>query len=183
MNLHVMLPHSAFLLACDFSLVFATYIISFDLAVAANTMKFDGTFEIRAGDKKVFDFLTDARRMASLVPDVENLQISDDGEIRMSVKVGLSFIKGKFNLKMKALNANPNTHAELSGQGSGSGSSVDFHAYIDLRTSAPGMTVVSWRVDMTIGGLAATMGSRLVQNASDKYIQQLLESFRKAVED
>ena len=109
MNLPVMLPHSAFLLACDFSLVFATYIISFDLAVAANTMRFDGTFEIRAGDKKVFDFLTDARRMASLVPDVENLQISDDGEIRMSVKVGLSFIKGKFNLKMKALNANPNT--------------------------------------------------------------------------
>jgi carbon monoxide dehydrogenase subunit G len=161
---------------------FATYIISVCLDIAGQAMRFEGTFEVRADEKKVFDFLTDARKMSSLVPDVENLIISDDGEIRMSVKVGLSFIKGKFNLRMRTLNTRPYAHAELSGQGSGSGSSVDFHALIDIKSSKPEMTEVSWSIDMTIGGLAATMGSRLIQNASDKYIQQLLESFRKAVE-
>ena len=144
-------------------------------------MKFTGEFEVKADAGSVFDFLTDAHRMASLVPDVENMEVTESGDIRMTVRVGLSFIKGRFNLRMRILNRIPKSHAEIQGSGSGSGSSVDFHGYCDI-SEEQGRSRVKWSADVTIGGLAATMGSRMVQNASEKYIAQLVESFRKAFE-
>ncbi len=143
-------------------------------------MKFEGSFDVLASDRQVFDFITDALRMASLIKDVENLQI-DEGTIRMTVRVGLSFIRGRFNLKMTVGNKTPFSHAEIAGRGSGSGSTVDFAGVCDI--SGKGETsVVNWHVDMTIGGLAATMGSRLVQGASEKYIRELIQSFKETIE-
>ncbi len=142
-------------------------------------MKFEGSFEVPATDKQVFDFITDASKMASLIKDVENMHI-DDGNIRMTVRVGLSFIRGRFNLKMAVMNKIPFSHAEIAGNGSGSGSTVDFKGTCDI-TGNGGSSIVNWKVDLTIGGLAATMGSRMVQGASEKYITELIQTFRDAI--
>ena len=142
-------------------------------------MKFEGSFEVPATDKQVFDFITDASKMASLIKDVENTHIAD-GNIRMTVRVGLSFIRGRFNLKMAVMNKIPFSHAEIAGNGSGSGSTVDFKGTCDI-TGNGGSSIVNWKVDLTIGGLAATMGSRMVQGASEKYISELIQTFRDAI--
>ena len=144
-------------------------------------MKFTGSFDVGASDRIVFEFLTNPSRMASLVKDVEELHIEDGGNIRMTVRIGLSFIRGRFNLKMAVKNKTPYSRAEIAGSGSGSGSTVDFSG-ICIITGNESSSKVDWKVEMTIGGLAATMGSRLVQGASEKYINELIQTFRDAVD-
>jgi len=143
-------------------------------------MKFAGSFDVGASDRTVFEFLINPSKMASLVKDVEELHIDDEGNIRMTVRIGLSFIRGRFNLKMAVKNKTPFSHAEIAGNGSGSGSTVDFNGICSI-TGDDSSSKVDWNVDMTIGGLAATMGSRLVQGASEKYINELIQTFRGAV--
>ena len=143
-------------------------------------MKFEGSFDVDAPASRVFELITDAQRMASLIKDVENIRVENEN-IRLTMKVGLSFIKGRFNLRMAVRNKTPFSHAEIAGSGSGSGSTVDFVGACDIKGDGD-ISTVDWKVDVTIGGLAATMGSRLIQSASEKYIKELIQSFRDAAD-
>lgn len=142
-------------------------------------LKFSGSFNVDATAEEVYDFIIDARKMASVIPDVQSFEMEDADNYRLTVKVGLSFIKGKFKLKVKTTAKVPGSHAEVSGNGTGSGSSATFHGICDISAS-DNSSQVTWVVDVEIGGLAGAVGSRLVQSASEKYLDQLIESFKSA---
>ncbi len=144
-------------------------------------MKFNGRFTLEASDKEVYEFITDARRMASVIPDVQSFEPVDEDSYRLTVKAGLSFIKGKFNLKIRTAEKIPTSHAEIFGNGTGSGSSASFHGVCDLSSLSPSTCQLDWNVEVQIGGLAASVGSRLVQSASEKYIKQLIDAFSNAL--
>ena len=118
--------------------------------------------------------------MASVIPEVQSFEMEDADNYRLTVKVGLSFIKGKFKLKVRTMEKVPASHAEVAGNGTGSGSSATFHGICEISASN-GISQVDWTVDVEIGGLAAAVGSRLVQSASEKYLDQLIESFKSAL--
>ena len=144
-------------------------------------MRFNGSFTLEASDREVYECITDARRMASVIPDVQSFESVDEDNYRLTVKAGLSFIKGKFNLKIRTAEKIPNSHAEISGSGTGSGSSASFHGVCDIRSLSNSSCQLDWNVEVQIGGLAASVGSRLVQSASEKYIKQLIDAFSNAL--
>lgn len=144
-------------------------------------MKFNGGFTVEAPDTVVYNFITDAKKMSSIIPDVIEFEVLDADNFRLVVKVGLSFIKGKFNLKVRTENKLPNTHAEIHGSGTGSGSSANFHGVCEIKRADDGSSRIDWNVDIEIGGLAASVGSRLVYGASEKYVNQLIESFKRTI--
>ncbi len=144
-------------------------------------MKFNGNFLVESTPSQAFSFITDAVKMSSVIPDVQEFEVIDADSYRLKLKVGLSFIKGKFNLRVRIENKIPDKHAELSGSGTGSGSSATFRGICDISEVAPGSTRIVWSADVEIGGLAASVGSRLVQGASEKYINQLIDTFRNAL--
>ncbi len=145
-------------------------------------MKFNGSITLEASVKEVYDFITDAKRMVSVIPDVQSFDVVDQDNYKLTLKVGLSFIRGKFNLKVRTGNKVPHSHAEIYGSGTGSGSSASFHGICDLKPLSDSSSQLDWQTDVEIGGLAASVGSRLVQSASEKYIAQLMDAFKKSLE-
>ncbi|QRF74764.1 hypothetical protein Thermo_00254 [Thermoplasmatales archaeon] len=146
-------------------------------------MQFNGEFEVAAPINEVYSFLSDIDKIIAIIPDLLSVEKIDANSSRLSVKAGLSFIKGKFNLLFEIKDRKEDESVAVSARGSGSGSSLDLKASYALRPVDAGKTAVSWNVEMTMGGMVASMGSRVLNGAAEKYIKTLTASFQRSFED
>ncbi|MEM3852189.1 MAG: carbon monoxide dehydrogenase subunit G [Methanomassiliicoccales archaeon] len=143
-------------------------------------MKLEGTFDVSAPPERVFAFLTDATRLASILPDVEQLEQDGEDSYKVRLRIGVSYIKGRFNVKLRIAQKTPSSRIVIEGNGTGSGSSATFTALCDISGMEAG-SKVNWSMDLQIGGLAAAVGSRMMSESVRKYIDNLVNAFRGAV--
>ncbi len=144
-------------------------------------MEMSGEFDVDSDAATVYSKLKDIESLAKSIPGVLKYEKHGDGKIRAEVEVGMSFIKGKFNTEIGVEEKTPGKELRMFGKGSGAGSSMNFNALFSLEEAGES-TKVKWNVSINIGGLAATVGSRMVQRASDKYVNDLVAAFKKACE-
>ncbi|MCL4334014.1 MAG: SRPBCC domain-containing protein [Candidatus Thermoplasmatota archaeon] len=145
-------------------------------------MEFKGEFVIKRDRAAVLSFISDINRITSIIPDVQSKEIVSEKSARLVVKAGQSAIKGKFNLLFEIGSIMDGQSAEISAKGSGAGGSLDLKArysFLDLPESS---TLVKWVVELKIGGVIATMGSRVLNGTAEKYIAVLTDSFVKSLE-
>lgn len=142
-------------------------------------MEFKGEFEVRADPHTVYSFVSTIDRVTSIIPDVQSVEKVSETSARLVVKAGQSAIKGKFNLLLEIKNRVEDKIVEISARGSGATGSLDLKASYNLSDTPDGSTSVTWAVNITIGGMIATMGSRVINNTTEKYIAVLTDSFRK----
>ncbi len=145
-------------------------------------MEFNGNFEVKAERHSVFSFISDIDKIISVIPDVQSAERVNDSSSRLVVKAGQSVIKGKFNLFLEIRNKVEDRSVEISAKGSGTSGSIDLRAIYNFSDSPSGSTIVQWNVVLSIGGMVATMGSRIINSTADRYISVLTDSFRKAFE-
>ena len=142
-------------------------------------MHYEGTFEVSASKEKVFSFLIDPKKVTTIFPDVENVKIIDENNFTMKAKVGISFIKGTLDVKLSLAEKKEPTFAKLKARGTGISSSVDLESSFSLEDAKGGGTLVRWAADAKVSGLMASVGSRLMDTASEKYVKQIVGSMRK----
>jgi carbon monoxide dehydrogenase subunit G len=145
-------------------------------------MEFSGKFEVNAGRHDTFLFISDIEKVISIIPDVQSSERTGDRSARIVVKAGLSTIRGKFNLSLEVADARIDDSVQITARGSGSAGSLDMKATYVLGDAQGGGTNVTWNVVMNIGGMVATMGSRVINGTVEKYISALTDSFRKHFE-
>lgn len=145
-------------------------------------MEFKGEFDVNANRRDVFAFFSDIDRIVSIIPDVKSAEKINENSSRLVVKAGLSGIKGKFNVVLQIKNATNDEIVEVEAKGSGSTGSINLNANYSLLDSGNGGTIVKWILNITLGGMIATMGSRVVNNTAEKYTKELTESFKKTFE-
>jgi len=73
--------------------------------------------------------------------------------------------------------ANPTAYAKLVGNGKGIGSTVEIQTSFSLNDSGSG-TKVAWVAEVSIGGVMAGLGSRLLDSTSSKMVTQVIENIR-----
>lgn len=142
-------------------------------------MEFSGEFDIGAPQEKVHSFLSDGKRMASILPDVEGFEQEGEKDFRAIARIGISFIKGRFSIKMSIVEDTP-SKVSFRGSGTGAGSSATFFGTTELLPS-DGATKVRWSCTVDVGGVAASMGSRMLRPSVEKYLTNLIEAFKKGV--
>ncbi len=140
-----------------------------------------GSFNVSVPPEKVYSFLTDPEKLASVVPDKEGQSVSGDGSLNLTVKVGISFIKGTFNVNVKVSDSKPGESVTITGAGSGKGGAVDFTVNCRIAQEGGGSRV-DWDVDLNIRGTIATMGARMIQGQAKKYIDQMIGDMKKSLE-
>ncbi|MEM0127506.1 MAG: SRPBCC domain-containing protein [Thermoplasmatales archaeon] len=142
-------------------------------------MELSGEFEVSSKRDDVVSYLKDIEKVISTIPEVISSEIVDKNNAKIRVKAGISAIKGKF-LATLQIQENENG-IYITAKGSSSSGSIDLKALFIPRDDG-GMTNVSWNVQMTVGGMIATMGSRVIDSALQKYIKILTESFKQRIE-
>ena len=140
-------------------------------------MRLEGSFDTQAARATVWEFLLNPNEIAPCFPDLQSLEVLSSDRFRAKVKVGLSLVRGIMDFEFHTTEANPTAYAKLVGNGKGVGSTVEIQTSFSLNDSVSG-TKVGWVADVSIGGVMAGLGSRLLDSTSSKMVTQVIENIR-----
>ncbi len=144
-------------------------------------MHLEGTFQARSAADRVYAFLLSPEELSACIDDPHTIQAQDADHFKGSVKTGVGFIKGTFNLAAVVVERSPPQRARLKVQGSGMGSGFDIDATMDL-SQVDGVTTVRWAAEVLMSGPIASVGARLLQGTVDKKSAAFFENARKRLE-
>lgn len=142
-------------------------------------MHFEGTLEVPVPKEKFYAFVTDPANVISILPDVEESRVMDSEHFFVKAKLGMSYIKGSVSMQF-AVSKKQGSSVALVGRGQGIQSTVDLTMEIALEDIAGG-TRGNWSADAKVGGLLASVGSRLLNSVAEKYVKQITETLRQKV--
>lgn len=143
-------------------------------------IKFSGAFEVKRKPEEVYDFLTDPKKFAPLLPDYQGMTQQDDKHFTVKVNVGISYIKGVAEMKMELAEAERPKRAQYKGQGSVAGGNVSTVSSFDLAPDGEG-TKVNWQGEAQIFGRLTSVAGGLLEPLGKKNVQKLIDGLQAAL--
>jgi carbon monoxide dehydrogenase subunit G len=143
----------------------------------AMAVKFDGYFETERAPEDVYDFLTDPKKFAPLLPDFQSMTQQDATHFAVKVNVGISYIKGSADIKMELTQAERPRRAQYVGEAKVPGGKLMLSAGFDLRPAGDG-TTANWQGEVQILGGLASVGGGLLELLGRKNVQRLIDALR-----
>jgi carbon monoxide dehydrogenase subunit G len=144
-------------------------------------MHFEGKAVVKAPVDKVWNFISTPESIAQCLPGVEEYKVVDGKRTEAKLKIGVGFIKGTFRVNSRVLEEDPVNHrAKLLIDGSGVTSA--FRAEIQISCNPhPEGSELGWIAEATVSGPLGSVAKGLIENASQKVINQTLECVTKKV--
>src|SRR5262249_20940281 len=144
-------------------------------------VKIEKKFEVEDPIEKVWALLSDPTEVVASVPGARITEKVDDqtykGSIRVKVGPTVTDYKGEIHI----LNLDPAAHKmEIEGKGQdirGKGS-ASMKMTGELRQTAEGATEVTTTSEVSIVGLLAQFGGRMINDVSNKIFEEFTKSFR-----
>ncbi len=143
-------------------------------------IKFGGKFEVKRKPEEVYDFLTDPKKFAPLLPDFQGMTEQDATHFTVKVNVGISYIKGRAEVKMHLAQAKRPKRAQYKGQGTVAGGNVSLTAGFDLSPDKGG-TKVAWQGEAQIFGRLTSVAGGLLEPLGKKNVQKLIDGLQAAL--
>jgi uncharacterized protein len=143
-------------------------------------IKLGGEFEVQKTPEEVYDFLTDPKKFAPLLPDFQSMTVQDANHFSVRVNVGISYIKGTADVKMELAQAHRAQRAQYKGLGSVAGGNVSLAAGFDLASAGAG-TKVTWQGEAQIFGRLASVAGGLLEPLGKKNVQELIDALQAAL--
>jgi len=137
----------------------------------------EGAFDTLAARAVVWEFLLNPNEIAPCFPDLRSLEVISSDRFRAKVQVGLSVVRGNMDFEFHTTETKPPSYAKLVGNGKGVGSTVEIQTSFSLADSGSG-TKLAWIADVSIGGVMAGLGSKLLDSTSSKLVTQVIENIR-----
>ncbi|GBC69782.1 hypothetical protein HRbin01_01486 [archaeon HR01] len=144
-------------------------------------MRFEDKFVVKADREKVWKFVTNPKDFSKLIPDVQKFEVVDDRNFKATFKIGLGMIKGSINMAFRYEEMNPPSFLRISGRGSGMQSTADLNISLNFNP-ADGGTEVAWVADLVVGGLVASVGSRLMESTTKTKVREIVEGIKRELE-
>jgi carbon monoxide dehydrogenase subunit G len=141
----------------------------------------EGAEELALSRERVYQLLTDSNFLAKSLPDAEETKVIDDSSLEGRIKIGISFLTTKMNIKMRITDKVPPQHARLLVDGSGSGSVMKVSSDFNLEGSQD-KTSMRWAADAEITGVMAGIGSSILKGFAEKKVKEIFEGIKKAME-
>ena len=138
-------------------------------------MNLSGAVTLPGVPAQVWDLLTDAQRLARMLPGCERLDPDGPDRYKAVVKFGVAAISGKYAGSLEFSQLKPPHSLTLQLDGRGLPGFVHGQARIELLRKGS-ETDVRYSGEAQIGGLIATVGQRLLEAAARKIVQQFFDS-------
>ncbi len=139
-------------------------------------MEFSGSVDIPAPRDRVFAFVTDPNKVGACGPGVESIEAIDATHFRAKAKVGVGFISARFVVDLEITEQQAPDMAVIKAHGQAPGSAVDALGRMNLADGPePGTTTMLWAAEVSISGMIASVGSRLIEGTANKMIGQAFD--------
>jgi len=145
-------------------------------------MHFEGLFDTRASESRVYSLVTDPKEVAGCMPGLQKVEVKSPDEFDAVVRVGVSFIRGDFALHFRSIEKEPASGAKFAVHGMGLGSAVDMEIVLAISAGEDGGASMGWRADVKVNGKVASLGQRLMEVQAEKIIREFFDCFRQKLE-
>jgi carbon monoxide dehydrogenase subunit G len=138
-------------------------------------MKISGIYQLPASPDSVFVALTDPAVLQQCIPGCERMARTEGDTYAVEMKVGVAMIKGAYKgrVTLKDLKS-PQSYTMIM-EGCGKPGFVRGTAHMHLRPLDHARTEVRYDADAQVGGLIAAVGSRLVEAAAKKTMDDFMK--------
>ena len=134
-------------------------------------MKIEGTHELRANRKRVYQVLTDPAVLQRCIPGCERLEKTSENLYSATLRAGVGSIKGVFNGNVRLEDMRPPAHYRLVVDSRGQPGFMKGSGDFDLE-ERDGATVIKYAGDVQVGGTIASVGQRMIQGAAKMMASQ-----------
>jgi carbon monoxide dehydrogenase subunit G len=144
-------------------------------------MHFEDNFIVQSPLSTVWHFVTTPNEFVKTIPDLKKYEKISETEFHASFKIGLGMIKGTMNMQFSFSDLKPMSSLVVRGRGTGPQLSVDILISLALNAEAD-KTKVAWFADVAIGGVAASVGSRLIESTTKTKVKEIVQGIKSKLE-
>ena len=147
-------------------------------------MHLDGSESFAASREAVWSYLVDPTRLSPCSPvPITRL---DDRHYRVTAQLGSGLFSATLVLDLEADDVQPLDHIRLVGRGGASGTTINSTSTFTLHDGpaagdAPATTVLDWDLELTLTGMFAATGSKIIADQAPEAIRQLMTCIRGLV--
>ncbi len=145
-------------------------------------MTMNGEFQLAAPRQAVWDKLNDPEVLKASIPGCEELETTEEGGFRATVKVKVGPVSARFKGKVTLSDLDPPNGYKISGEGEGGVAGFAKGGANVALADKDGGTLLSYNVDAQIGGKLAQLGQRLINGSAKKLADEFFANFAKAVQ-
>jgi len=130
-------------------------------------MKLSGSYKLNVKKEVVWDALNDPEILKQCVPGCESFTKENDNSFAVSATNQIGPMNATFSGNIKLSNIKKNESYTLSGEGQSSVGFANGSANVKL-TEENSITLLSYEVNIDVGGKIAQLGSRLISGVGKK---------------
>jgi carbon monoxide dehydrogenase subunit G len=140
-------------------------------------MKVEGTHELHASSERVYETLIDPAVLQRCIPGCERLEKSGESSYSTTLRAGVGSIKGVFTGNVRLEEMEPPRHFRMIVDGKGQPGFLKGAGDLDIE-AREGVTAVSYKGEVQVGGTIAGVGQRMLQGA----VKMMATQFFTAIE-
>ena len=130
-------------------------------------MKLSGSYELKVKKEVVWKALNDANILKQCIPGCQSFEKESEQVFVTTATNQIGPMNATFSGNIKLSDIKENDSYTLSGEGQSSVGFANGRAHVKL-TEANGVTILSYKVDINVGGKIAQLGSRLIDGVAKK---------------
>jgi uncharacterized protein len=138
-------------------------------------MKLQGAALLSAPRELVWQSLTDTAFLAKCLPGAQELTPDGPGRYKVSMKMGIAAFSGKFEGAVHLADQHCPESFKMSVEGRGAAGFMKGEGTLTLREKG-GQTEVQYNGKAQVGGVIASVGSRMIEAAAKKIVQQFFDA-------
>jgi carbon monoxide dehydrogenase subunit G len=143
-------------------------------------MRLEGSFSVPSHPSNVWRVLTDPNKLSRAIPDLKRLELRDPQSFYAEFKLKVGLLSGTMNMLFRYTDLQEPGRLTVTGRGSGMQSTVDLKIDLDV-SEENGGSLVKWTADVTVGGAAASIGARVIEDLAKTKVRELIINLRRIV--
>ena len=140
-------------------------------------MKIEGTHELHTSPERVYETLIDPVVLQRCIPGCERLEKTGENAYSTTLRAGVGSIKGLFTGNVRLEDMQPPRHFRMVVDGKGQPGFLKGSGDLDIE-AREGVTIVSYKGEVQVGGTIASVGQRMLQGA----VKMMATQFFTAIE-
>ncbi len=142
-------------------------------------MKLEGSFEVPSPPENVWKLLTDPSKLSRALPDLRKFEPRDAGSFYAEFRLKVGLLSGNIGMLFRYTDLRAPSHISVTGHGTGMQSTVDLRIDLDLIEQEKGKSLVKWAADVSVGGVAASLGARIMEDLAKSKVRELVANLKK----
>lgn len=137
-------------------------------------MKLSGSHTFSAPRQRVWEFFNDPARLAKVLPGAGPLESIGPDKYKAQIKFALAAFTGTYGGTLELAEKRPPESLRLRVEGKGGPGFMKGEGRLTFGEAGEN-TTVTYEGDAQVGGLIAAVGSRMIEAAAKKILQQFFE--------